>query len=135
MREFFIKYFGRIFAMFGCSTIVTACYGVAYDPYDTPFDIKGRVMDAETDQPIKDIKVRVREVNQSSNLKPFDFSTSTASDGSFDMGGTSDALPSMYIIECTDIDGTLNGSYESVTEEVPYEQSHGIVIKMNPKRQ
>ena len=28
----FIKYFGRLLALLGCTTMVTACYGIPVDP-------------------------------------------------------------------------------------------------------
>ena len=44
------------------------------------------------------------------------------------------AVPSGFIIECTDVDGELNGSYESVIEEIPYDEFHDLIINMTPKR-
>ena len=58
MRNFIIKYFGRLLAIIGCSTMVTACYGVPYDEYIPREGISGRVVDSETGEPIKGIKVR-----------------------------------------------------------------------------
>lgn len=112
MNNFIIKHFGRILAILGCSTLVTACYGVPYDEYDPHARVSGRVVDSETDQPIQDIKVRAVPANES-----FDPSTTE------------------YIIECTDIDGEMNGSYEPVTKKIAYDESLDIVIKMTPKRQ
>ena len=133
MREFFIKYFGRILAIFGCSTVVTACYGTPYSEYGTPFNVKGRVVDAETEQPIKDIKVRIRTVQVNSDSYPYSSSMSTLSDGSFILTGILEMQPSAYTVECIDVDGDLNGSYKSVIKEISYEQSHEIVIKMTPE--
>ena len=55
-------------------------------------------------------------------------------DGYFNIGDF-DPSTTEYIIECTDIDGEMNGSYESVTKEIAYDESLDIVIKMTPKRQ
>ena len=55
MREFIIKYFGRIMALLGCTTMVTACYGIPVDP-ETHW-VEGLVKDAETGKPIKGIKM------------------------------------------------------------------------------
>lgn len=134
MKELLAKYFGRILAILGCTTLVTACYGVPYDEYDPGFRIDGRVLDSETDQPIEDIKVRVTPSDEGYEGYPFVSTTSTSSDGSFDMMGLIETKPSSYIVECTDVDGELNGSYESVIEEIPYNESHDLIIKMAPKR-
>ena len=135
MKDYIVKYFGRILAILGCSTLVTACYGVPYDEYVPRFGVDGRVLDSETDQPIKDIKVRVRPADESLESYPYDSSNSTDSHGYFQI--LTDMAPpaSGYIIECTDVDGDLNGSYESVTEEIPFDESHGIIIKMSSKLQ
>ena len=102
MRDFIVKHFGRILAVLGCSTLVTACYGVPYDEYDPDFNVSGRVVDSE---------------------------------GFFNILAPLKTPPSGFIIECTDVDGELNGSYESVIEEIPYDESHDLIIKMTPKRQ
>ena len=57
MREFLIKTFARLFAVLGCSTLVTACYGVPYDSFDAK--VSGRVTDSQTAQPVKGILVRM----------------------------------------------------------------------------
>lgn len=135
MRDFIAKHFGRILAVLGCSTLVTACYGVPYNPYDPDFSVNGRVLDSETDQPIKDIKVRAVPSSKDLESYGYDSAMSTDSEGFFNILGVVESPPSGFIIECTDVDGELNGSYESVIEEIPYDESHDILIKMTPKRQ
>ena len=130
MKELLAKCFGRILAILGCTTMVTACYGVPYKPY-----VSGRVLDSETEQPIKDIKVRAVPSSESPEAYPYDSACSTNSEGFFNILGVVESPPSGFIIECTDVDGDLNGSYESVIEEIPYDESHDILIKMTPKRQ
>ena len=134
MKDFIIKYFGRVLAIMGCSTLVTACYGVPYEEYDPHAGISGRIVDSETEQPIKDIKVRAVPADESLESYPYDSSQSTDSDGYFNIGDF-DPSPTGYIIECTDVDGELNGSYESLIKEIPYDESHDIIIKMTPKQQ
>lgn len=134
MRNFIVKYFGRILALLGCSTIVTACYGVGYDTYNPQINIIGRVVDAETDQPIKDIKVRAVPTDNSFVAYPYDASGFTSSDGSFNVSAMIDDFPSGYIIECNDVDGELNGSYESHTEKVIDRMPMDLVIRMTPRR-
>ena len=135
MKDFIVKHFGRILAVLGCSTLVTACYGVPYNPYDSDFSVNGRVLYSEPDQPIKDIKVRAVPSSKDLESYPYDSAMSTDSEGFFNILGVVESPPSGFIIECTDVDGELNGSYESVIEEIPYDESHDILIKMTPKRQ
>ena len=119
MRDFILKYFGRLLAIIGCSTVVTACYGVPFDLYS----VKGRVIDAETEEPIKGIKVQVR---------PDGDYGETDVDGSFHVGFYETASP--VSLECVDVDGPLNGSYESVNETIPSEDNQYYVIRMVPKK-
>lgn len=134
MKDFIVKHFGRILALLGCSTLVTACYGVPYNPYDPDFSVSGRVLDSETDQPIKDIKVWAVPSGETLESYPYDSASSTDSEGFFNIFGVVESPRSGFIIECTDVDGDLNGSYESVIEEIPYDESHDIIIKMTPKQ-
>ena len=134
MRNFIVKYFGRILALLGCTTIVTACYGVGYDTYNPQFGLTGRVVDAETEQPLEGIKVRVVPTDENLKGYPYDATGFTASDGYFDLNGPMDQTPRGYIIECNDVDGELNGSYESQTQKVNTRQPVDLVIKMTPKR-
>ena len=135
MKELLAKYFGRILAILGCTTMVTACYGVPYSQYDPDFNVSGRVVDSETEKPIQDIKVRAVPSSENPDTYPYDSASSTNSEGFFNILGVVESPPSGFIIECTDVDGDLNGSYESVIEEIPYDESHDILIKMTPKRQ
>ena len=97
MKDFIIKYFGRVLAIMGCSTLVTACYGVPYEEYDPHAGISGRIVDSETEQPIKDIKVRAVPADESLESYPYDSSQSTDSDGYFNIGDF-DPSPTGYII-------------------------------------
>lgn len=139
MREFFIKYFGRILAILGCSTMVTACYGVP----EVPFEVKGRVVDAQTGKPIKGIRVTVSSgcgygatSGVGSMANPGDSypqSEYTSPDGSFSVTLYEHYSPDGFMVECSDVDGESNGSYESSKEAVPVENSLGFVIEMTPK--
>ena len=135
MKGLLTQYFGRILAILGCTTLVTACYGVPYKPYDPDFSVSGRVIDSETEQPIKDIKVRAVPSGETLKSYQYDSAMSTDSEGFFNILGVVESPPVGFIIECTDVDGDLNGSYESFIEEIPYDESHDLVIKMTPKRQ
>ena len=134
MRDFIVKHFGRVLAVLGCSTLVTACYGVPYDEYNPDFNVSGRVVDSETEKPIQDIKVRAVPSSETPDAYPYDSASSTNSEGFFNILGVVESRPSGFIIECTDVDGELNGSYESVIEEIPYDESHDLIIKMTPKQ-
>lgn len=131
MKELLTKYFGRILAIFGCTTLVTACYGVPY----SAFSVTGRVVDSETDQPIKDIEVRAVPSNEDLESYPYDCTSSTDSGGTFEIIDFLDNASHGYTIKCTDVDGDLNGSYESVIQEVSSNEANGIVIRMTPKHQ
>ena len=126
MKELFTKYFGRLLAVLGCTTMVTACYGVPYND----FCVQGKVVDSETEEPIQDIQITVAP--QDGTPLP---STSTNSHGIFVVYNFVDIPPSGYTIECTDIDGELNGSYEDAVKEVTstYGDARNVIIKMTPK--
>lgn len=139
MRELFIKYFGRILAILGCSTMVTACYGIP----DTPYEVKGRVVDADSGKPIENIKVSVSAGNGYGstsgvgsiyeNDHSYPQSTYTSANGEFDMTLYEHFGPDAFMVECTDVDGDQNGSYEATKEVVPLERSQDFVVKMTPK--
>ena len=139
MRELFIKCFGRILAILGCSTMVTACYGIP----DTPYEIKGRVVDAETGKPIENIKVSAVAGNGYGTTggvssfyehdASYPRSTYSSASGEFDMTPHEYFGPDAFMVECTDVDGDQNGSYEAFKEVIPIERSQGFVVKMTPK--
>jgi hypothetical protein len=62
MRDFFLRNFGRLFAVLGCSTLVTACYGVPYDNFHA--SVSGSVLDADSADPIEGSKAITFEVVQ-----------------------------------------------------------------------
>ena len=139
MRELFIKYFGRILAILGCSTVVTACYGII----ETPYEVNGRVVDAETGKPIEKIKVSVsagRGYGTTSGVgsiyeddDSYPRSTHTSSGGDFELTLYEHYGPDAFLVQCTDIDGDQNGAYETVKEVIPMEKSQDFVVKMTPK--
>ena len=136
MRNFLIKYFGRLLAIIGCSTMVTACYGVPYDEYIPREGISGRVVDSETGEPIKGIKVRAVPSTESFGTTPYDSSVLTDEVGHFVITFDIDSCPPGYTIKCTDVDGDLNGSYKEVITKFSYEgDTFDLVIKMTPKQQ
>ena len=119
MKELFLKYFGRLLAIIGCSTVVTACYGTPFEVYSA----KGRVIDAETEEPIMGIKVQIT---------PEGGYGITEANGSFEVRFTENS-PSFYL-KCHDIDGTENGSYESTKESLSPQDNQYYLVKMNPKK-
>lgn len=123
MRELFIKCFGRILAILGCSTVVTACYAAPPMPYQAK--LNGRVLDAETGEPIKDIKISM-ERGYAQKV--------AAEDGSFSVWCDRDDQQESFVIECTDVDGSVNGLYESVCETITVEESQDFIIEMSPKK-
>ena len=139
MRELFIKYFGRILAILGCSTVVTACYGIM----EAPYEVKGRVVDAETGKPIENIKVSVsagRGYGTTSGVgsiyeedESYPKSAYTSSQGDIDLILYEHYSPDAFLVQCTDVDGEQNGSYEMIREVIPMEKSQDFVVKMTPK--
>lgn len=123
MRELFIKYFGRILAILGCSTVVTACYAAPPMPYQSK--LEGRVLDAETGEPLNGISINVDHGYAQK---------ATAEDGSFSVWCDRDDQQESFVIECTDVDGSVNGLYESVSETITVEESQDFIIEMSPKK-
>ena len=119
--------------------MVTACYGIP----DTPYEVKGRVVDAETGKPIQNIKVTVSAGNGygstsgvgSVSTPPYSYpaSGSTSAVGEFSVTVYEHYVPEGFIVECVDVDGVENGSYESSMEAVPMEKSQDLVVKMTSK--
>ena len=81
MRDFIIKYFGRILALLSCATMVTACYGIPVDP-ETHW-IEGLVKDAEAGKPIKGIDGKVAQEITIYPYAPTDKLISTLEAGDF----------------------------------------------------
>lgn len=118
MREIILRTFARLFALMGCTTIVTACYGVPYENFDVK--MSGRVTDAQTGQPVKGIQVRMtvgsRTIggdNAVQSLSPFEspVCSNTDADGCFKGEASVYREPDGVMIECFDVDGEANGTY------------------------
>lgn len=118
--------------------MVTACYGVP----ETPFEVKGRVVDAETGKPIHNIKVTVTSgveygnttgVGSVSTPGYSGTTTYTSKDGEVELTLYEYFEPAAYLIECQDVDGESNGEYEYAKVAVPMEESQDFVVKMTPR--
>lgn len=136
MRDLFIKYFGRFMAVLGCSTMVTACYGVPMES----FQVKGRVTDAETGQPVRDIKVTVTpgwDYGVTSGVESIKLSgeygtTLTQADGSFVVTCYDYGEPEAYKVQCDDVDGASNGEYVSFDKICHSTESDYLVLEITP---
>ena len=133
MREFIVKYFGRVLAVLGCSTLVTACYGVP--PMD--FEVRGTVADAQTGEPVEGIMVRafMRGIDgYDGDVPKYSIVTSetteSASDGSFRMTLMEDYYPDDFLIEWQDLDGPENGEYASGTMTALPDNTENININL-----
>ena len=133
MRELFIKYFGRLLAVLGCSTLVTACYGVPMMDYQ----VMGAVKNAETGEPVEGILVKafMRDIHGYDGDQPqyslvTSQTTESVSGGSFRMFFTVDYYPHDFLIEWQDVDGPENGEYASGTLTVLPEDSENININL-----
>lgn len=125
MRELFLKYFSRILAVLGCTTLVTACYGIPYDEFSAK--VSGDVTDAVTGEPIKGVKVKVTVGNLSGNstgdvkgIHVTDYSSpveiTTDARGRYSVHVYSHMDCNGVMVECTDVDGAENGSYRPASE-------------------
>lgn len=137
MRELFFRFFPRLLAVLGCSTLVTACYGVPYDEFEAR--VSGEVLDAESGEPIKGISVRVTpgivapgSVSDGVNgLRPLEdvgtVDAKTDANGMFSVYLDSYmGVPDAVLIECVDVDGEANGSYLSESKIVPVEDGSTV---------
>ena len=116
MRSFFIKVSRAILALFGV-TIFTACPVVAM--YATPYsdyEIKGKVVDEITKEPVKGVRViRSKAYPSEGQIKvdEYDKDTLYTNDGTFMFSGTEDTFGGYSHIKVEDIDSLENGLYES----------------------
>lgn len=135
MREFLIRYFGRILAVLGCTTLVTACYGVPYEVY---VPVKGKVVDAETSEPIRGVLVNVNVGNgvrgttgvQAAVPVGAQVSDYTDRDGNFSVTVEASDSPDAVMLEVVDVDGEQNGCYMPGTMVTEYVAGDMIVLKM-----
>lgn len=116
MRSFFIKVSKAVLALFGV-TIFTACPVVAM--YATPYsdyEIKGKVVDEITKEPVKGVRViRSKAYPSEGQIKvdEYDKDTLYTNDGTFMFSGTEDTFGGYSHIKVEDIDSLENGLYES----------------------
>lgn len=135
MKEFIFKTFARLFAVLGCSTLVTACYGVPYDDFDAK--VIGRVTDSQTGQPVKGVMVKMTAGSRSQmgdnavqSLSPLSSTivTYTDADGRFDEDLDVYGIPDGVLVECFDVDGEVNGSYLPAAKVYPIEEEGRINV-------
>lgn len=137
MKNLILKYFSRLLAVLGCSTLVTACYGTPYDDFHGT--VAGTVLDAETGEPVKGISVRVTAGYRSHGIEntvqslvptgePIEFITD--SKGHFEDYIYSYREPDGIMFECIDIDGEANGSYFPKSRVSGVQEADGIEISL-----
>ena len=135
MREFLIRYFSRILAVLGCTTLVTACYGVPYEVY---VPVKGKVIDAETARPVGGVQVKINVGNgvrgttgvQASVPLGVPISTHTDRNGYFSATVEAYDNPDAVMLEVLDVDGEDNGCYMPGAMVTEYVEGDIIVMKM-----
>ena len=138
MRDLFIKCFGRFMAVLGCSTMVTACYGVPMES----FHVKGRVTDAETGKPVAGLKMTVTpgwdygitSGAESIKLSGEHGTSLTEADGSFIVTCYQYGEPEAYKVECEDVDGQANGEYISFDKICHSSESDNLLLEITPVR-
>lgn len=137
MKNIILKYFSRLLAILGCSTLVTACYGTPYDDFHGV--VGGTVLDAETGEPIKGISVKVTAGYRSQGSgntvqslvptgEPIEFITDSY--GYFEDYIHSYREPDGILFECLDIDGEANGSYFPKSQVSGVLEADGIEISL-----
>lgn len=152
MRSFFIKVSRAILALFGV-TIFTACPVVAM--YATPYsdyEIKGKVVDEITKEPVKGVRViRSKAYPSEGQIKvdEYDKDTLYTNDGTFMFSGTEDTFGGYSHIKVEDIDSLENGLYESneVLVELTqakrpkpdgwyqgFYQADNVIVELTPKK-
>lgn len=138
MKDWFFRYFARILAVLGCSTLVTACYGVPYETFQVK--VSGKVLDSVTGEPIKGIQIKLTPGSGSyqgtgsvSGVHPLSGSSTVISgmDGNFSETIYSEMMePDGVLIECLDIDGAANGSYLPKTQIFRYGNTADVELRL-----
>jgi putative lipoprotein (rSAM/lipoprotein system) len=114
MRSFFIKVSRAILALFGV-TVFTACPVMYATPY-SDYEIKGKVVDEITKEPVKGVRViRSKAYPSEGQIKvdEYDKDTLYTNDGTFMFSGTEYTFGGCSHIKVEDIDSLENGLYES----------------------
>ena len=139
MKDIFLKYFSRLLAVLGCSTLVTACYGTPYDDFHGT--VSGTVLDADTGEPGISVRVTPGYRSQSSGnavqslvptSEPVEYITD--SDGRFEDSIYSYREPDGILFECIDIDGAANGSYFPKSQVSEVEEAADLEITLERKQ-
>ena len=137
MKQFILKNAARLFTVLGCSTLVTACYGVPYEEFSSK--TSGKVVDADTGEPIEGIQVRITAglrsqggENSVQGLVPVYISDDiyTDAEGAFQEYVYAHREPDGVLIECLDVDGKNNGSYDPETVVCSLEEAENAVVRM-----
>ena len=118
---------GALLAVLGFSAVFTSCmkYGMPLE-YGMPsadYFIDGNIVSEETNEPIKDLKVRW--IGQINGGHPID-SVLTNDSGSFEFVRYGDLLTD-YAIEIKDIDDELNGEFNDtiINTQINYNEYQG----------
>ena len=115
MKSFFIKVSRAILALFGV-TVFTACPVVMYATPYSDYEIKGKVVDEITKEPVKGVRViRSKAYPSEGQIKvdEYDKDTLYTNDGTFMFSGTEYTFVGYSHIKVEDIDSLENGLYES----------------------
>lgn len=151
MKSFFIKVSKSVLALFGV-TIFTACPVVMYATPYSDYEIKGKVVDEITKEPVKGVRVIKSEVLSSEGLivvDEYNKDTLYTSDGTFMFSGREYTFGGYSHIKVEDIDSLENGLYESneVLVELTqakrpkpkgwfqgFYQADNVMVELSPKK-
>ena len=118
------KICAALLAVLGFSAIATSCVKSPPPMYGVPnadYFIDGKIVSEETNEPIKDLKVRFFEKMSDEREHSFD-SVFTNAEGSFEFSRYQDLIR-YYSIEVKDIDGEENGAFNDTTINVTINQN------------
>ncbi|MCL2596617.1 MAG: radical SAM-associated putative lipoprotein [Paludibacter sp.] len=119
------KICGALLAVLGFSALATSCkYGVivpnpAYGMPSADYFIDGKVVSEQTEEPIKDLKIRfVGQIG--SDYHPID-SVFSDENGEFNFVRQREFPLTSYSLDIQDVDGDLNGAFNDTTVNVQIE--------------
>ena len=115
------KICGVLLTVLGFSVAATSCARIMYGSPHADYFIDGKIVSEETNEPIKDLKVRFFEKMSDEREHSFD-SVFTNAEGSFEFSRYQDLIR-YYSIEVKDIDGEENGAFNDTTINVTINQN------------
>jgi len=111
------KICGALLAILGFSAVVNSCSTAEYGTPSADFFLDGNIVSEETNEPIKNLKVRWSEKSHQDNKYPID-SVHTNESGGFSFYRLGQFPMREYSLDIQDIDGNDNGAFNDTTINV-----------------